>query len=399
MLGKSRKSPYDPKLAQILNKQYEQGRMMSKIEFSNNHSLIRTFHPVGQGAFYSERHFVDGKEFTIVYDCGSTSFKKEMLEMKIKSTFPAEQIIDILFLSHFHTDHINGLNILKNHYRIKKVILPYYDEEAKILSKINNFINDNNIDTSLIDDPIGFFTESEKETSVIFVDSDESPGTVNLERTTDISTFIPPDSNRIPSGKVFNLKDCSWYFIPFNYKQIERRNLFVKALDNSGLTLDQIDTVEKIIIHKKKIRDAYKSIEGDLNTTSMILFSGSALNVYLFFFRFNSPNNPNFNIRIRPSCIYLGDIDLNEKGVLADIEKKFINLLPNVGTIQIPHHGSVHNFNSSIIHPRVRAAIISYGKENKYGHPSDSVIGEITKKGAKTYLVSGDQHSIVVQTR
>lgn len=28
--------------------------------------LIRTFHPVGQGAFYTEKHFADDKEFKIV---------------------------------------------------------------------------------------------------------------------------------------------------------------------------------------------------------------------------------------------------------------------------------------------------------------------------------------------
>ena len=419
MLGDKRKSRFDPCLAQKINDEYSRneknkpfnkdsdprsgmvGQMMDNLELQNNNDLIRTFHPIGQGAFYSERHFVNGREFNFVYDCESTSFNIEKLEKKVNSTFPPNHIIDILFISHFHTDHINGLNALKNRYHIKKVILPYCDEEARILVKINNFINDNNLDTSLIDDPIDFFRQTGKETSVIFIDPVEPREGVNLEETSDISTFIPPEGKRIPSGKVFvsNLKDYQWYFIPFNYKQIERRNLFVKVLSDLGLTLNDIDTVERIVFNIKKIKKAYQAVEGDLNMNSMILFSGNNLKDCIFSSTFKRSNNPYFSLKLNSSCIYLGDIDLNEKGVIDDIESKLEILLPNVGTIQIPHHGSVHNFKNSIIYKNVGAAIISYGKENKYGHPSDSVIGEITKNGADTYFVTRNQHSIVVQTR
>ena len=77
--------------------------------------LIRTFHPIGQGAFYSERHIFTTTEFTVVYDCGSSTIKGKKLETKINSSFPENQIIDILFISHFHADHINGIEYLKNH--------------------------------------------------------------------------------------------------------------------------------------------------------------------------------------------------------------------------------------------------------------------------------------------
>jgi len=43
-------------------------------------SLIRTFHPVGQGAFYEERHSFGDNEFTIVYDCGSKTLGKKLLD-------------------------------------------------------------------------------------------------------------------------------------------------------------------------------------------------------------------------------------------------------------------------------------------------------------------------------
>ena len=116
--------------------------------------LIRTFHPVGQGAFYSERHIIDATEFTVVYDCGSTTFREKKLETKIKSTFPKGHTIDILFISHFHSDHINGIEFLKKHCIIKKVVLPLINNEAKVLLKISNFLDDNNSNTQLIDNPV-----------------------------------------------------------------------------------------------------------------------------------------------------------------------------------------------------------------------------------------------------
>ena len=62
--------------------------------------LQRTFHPVGQGAFYTERHKIsNGKDFTIVYDCGSFQFTN--LKNRIKSAFQKGEEIDILFISHF----------------------------------------------------------------------------------------------------------------------------------------------------------------------------------------------------------------------------------------------------------------------------------------------------------
>ncbi|MDR6761920.1 phosphoribosyl 1,2-cyclic phosphodiesterase [Flavobacterium sp. 2755] len=104
---------------------------------------LRIFHSAGQGAFYSEVHQNTGSNsgFTIVFDFGSLTLKDKKLELLVSSAFRKKHIIDILFISHFHTDHVNGLDFLKKNYRIKKVVLPLLDDTAKILMKISNFIN------------------------------------------------------------------------------------------------------------------------------------------------------------------------------------------------------------------------------------------------------------------
>lgn len=64
--------------------------------------LTRTIHPVGQGAFYSETFSVRKKKlYTVVYDCGYD--KRESAAAKIERL----SAVDLIFISHFHDDHIN----------------------------------------------------------------------------------------------------------------------------------------------------------------------------------------------------------------------------------------------------------------------------------------------------
>lgn len=98
----------------------------------------RIFHPIGQGAFYSERH--DG--FNMVYDCGGLP-KTKLSEKLVKQSFRKSDSIDILFISHFDSDHINQIATLKNHCsKIKVVVLPLLEEfEQKMLTFIYRSID------------------------------------------------------------------------------------------------------------------------------------------------------------------------------------------------------------------------------------------------------------------
>lgn len=73
----------------------------------------RVFHPVGQGAFFTETFFnkEEGYGSTIVYDCGSIS-SKELLYREIDNFKNEHKSFNILFISHFDADHVNGLKRL-----------------------------------------------------------------------------------------------------------------------------------------------------------------------------------------------------------------------------------------------------------------------------------------------
>ena len=97
--------------------------------------VIRTFHPIGQGAFYSESFHYNEKIINIIYDCGSLTDLTKVKE-EIEKTFPKDTNIDALFISHFDSDHVNGIPFLITHCNVKNIFFPIISEEDKILLKI-----------------------------------------------------------------------------------------------------------------------------------------------------------------------------------------------------------------------------------------------------------------------
>ena len=95
----------------------------------------------------------------------------------------------------------------------------------------------------------------------------------------------------------------------------------------------------------------------------------------------------------------MGDINLNEdKNIVKEIKSRLHLLWESIGTIQIPHHGSVHNFSDEILSQDIKCAIISFGTTNTFGHPSEAVIGNILRKNAIPYFVTENIETMIIQT-
>lgn len=102
--------------------------------------VIQKFHPVGTGTFKtgSLRHLGTGESFQWVYDCGATS--KTTLN-RVLSALPRKLVsLDMLVLSHFDNDHVNGVETLLRHCSVKTLVLPYSEwaqsvREISVLGK------------------------------------------------------------------------------------------------------------------------------------------------------------------------------------------------------------------------------------------------------------------------
>jgi hypothetical protein len=359
--------------------------------------LIRTFHPVGQGAFYTERHITEKKEFTVVYDCGSRSIRKKRMKTIVESTFPKNQDIDVLFISHFHEDHINGIKFLKDHCRIKRVVMPYIDDGDKVLLTIFNFMNGNYpaVLQQLIDNPKAFFGQ------IPIVSIKEFISHAQINNEPEYLTDIQDSQKESGIRFILGTEIRNWYYIPYNFKNDECKNQFIEALTEYSLTIDNINTIEKMTKHKKEIRSAYDKVKGGLNINSMVLFSGNnyediinVSNSYVCCDKYSYSTQA-----IRSGCLYTGDIDLNKGNTVSEIKNKLHDFYSNIGTLQIPHHGAIDNFNKDILDVNTKCAVVSYGRKNPYGHPSARVIEDIILSGVSICHIIECPCSIVIQTR
>jgi len=89
-------------------------------------------HAVGHGGFHTGRAFCEDpnrEPFTWVYDCGAkrhARFAEDVIAwVNTQSTH-----IDWLFVSHFDSDHVSGLDTLMSRLEVRDVMLPYVDEET-----------------------------------------------------------------------------------------------------------------------------------------------------------------------------------------------------------------------------------------------------------------------------
>ena len=423
--------------------------------------VVRTFHPVGEGVFNTERIDLCEGEATIVYNCGSTSLDKCSLDRIIKNVFPEGARIDLLFISDFRAEHISGLKTLKSHCQVDTVVLPNLSYEERVRTQVVHhldFLTSNkptssnklpcNILECLINDPESFFgpgtriirIKPEKDWDPIEVNI--SPGGdwyISQKRISIGSGSGPGQGEVFPSGSpvvVIPIKD--WIFIPIYHEQESQRKVFEEELKKVGLSLQDIDTIEKIEVNKKELSKVSGSIRGN-RESSMLLYSGvvdaRADSYILGAYKDSKPyrcfkdhkyyhqlkereykryladceHNPYlkdnelrkywyyecYRTSVPSGCLYTGNIDLSEDRLVDKISRKLSAFTPALGTIQVPHHGAVKNFDPSILKVgALHCAVVSFDSEIQKPY---SVIRDILLDGLLPCLVTEDPKSIEVQ--
>ncbi len=364
----------------------------------NKNVIVRTIHPVGQGAFYSER-FIDEAgncQFLMVYDCGSNSPQK--MEREISSSIKEGEKINILFISHFDYDHVNGLAYLKRKYRIEKVVMPLISPSDRwfyLLDLPSTLYN-------IILNPQTFFDGA----SIVYVNSiaeDESADVAN----DDPINIDESSLTTIASGtKMVSSCIADWCYIPFNFDEENRRNVLKMNLLKHDIDITSLEGcdlkyfTENLVIIKR----AYQEVCTDgANKTSLILYSGPTLKrMFHKWWSGNLWSRCCQTVKDNAACLYLGDTDLNQqrknKSILHDLYLAIGNIGGNIGTIQLPHHGSIKNFNKDILpmwnYPKSYFA--SFGDKNQFGHPSSEVLEYIMQESS-FYGVTENRSSIAME--
>lgn len=365
--------------------------------------VTRVIHPIGQGAFYSERIECDDRTYNIVYDCGSGNFNKapKLLEREIASCYKKNDVIDVLFISHFDNDHINGINELRRHIsEIKNVIVPLIEQDDFWFYSIENneFERFYNSLTELANNVYKVRPASEDDKYYHLNDI----GLIDLSESEE-------GSLEVQNATKFSLRrNIDWCYIPFNYDKKTRLNILKNELVKNGISEKELTSGWDVVEHHiDNIKKAYnKVVTGGANKTSLILYSGGVEGEYeccqyqgcmcyyprLYhrpFYRYN-----------KEGCLYFGDNDLNQANILNDLKHKLGSLVERVRTIQVPHHGAIDNFNDDIfaINNSVKMFFVSFGNKNTYRHPSSGVVAEILKNGNGLFEVTEEMDSAYIQT-
>ncbi len=381
--------------------------------------VIRTFHPIGQGAFYSERHFdiKREEEYTIVYDCGSTD--KKIVEKEIRSCFEKDQEIAAVFISHLHYDHISGLKYLLDYCNVKKVFMPLLDdcEKANILMQnriivgnssipkfIDNLVINSNSISRLID----------KDIEIVLV-PDLSENIVEQEsRPVDIKGVNSASFIKEKQHKIF-IHCFNWIFIPFNFRKEKRLPSLLKDLHDTLFPDETIYSQEKFCNYiisnnnfkkiwedkRKKIIGVYKKVPGSMNTNSMTLYSGpNKLNnkipsrVYC-----NRISLYPYNLTVSTHCpavMYFGDYDAKGKTKWSNFKNYYNAYWDSVCMVQIPHHGSKNNYNKEINYKNKKISIISAGLNSRYGHPHCKTVLDIVIDGGIPIIITEEKSSRLI---
>ena len=203
--------------------------------------MQRTFYPVGQGGFYSESFKTENNNFNVVYDCGSIS---RGVDKVISNSFDKNEDIDILFISHFDSDHVNKINILKNSVgKIKIVIMPLLSEEDKnFLLLVYKWLGSeykNSLD--ILNNPKEFFGS---ETKIIWVrEVVESRDEESNQEIRDVAEI--EDGAEIKNGENINFsleRRKFWIYKPCNYKNKTRHKELLKKFREKNILKQALDS-------------------------------------------------------------------------------------------------------------------------------------------------------------
>lgn len=325
-------------------------------------SLTRTIHPVGQGAFYSERLSEEEDKspvFSVIYDCGGRS---DNVKNEIKHL---HEHVDILFISHFHADHISGILQLLNQKDIKQVVFPRISPCRFLVDYVRNCING-------ASDTAGAFMLMilpilSRRGNINHIGSNPSTmvtpvkGCMKFTSTPRTSIWeyiaIYDENDRLEEELLDSLKDI--LKLPANYQSEYLDSNIYDHIAKSLNTEAVLDIV----------KEAYARVFTNRhNSYSMLVLSREV-----------KEDNKQLE-RTEIDCLYTGDAEPIHY-VIGNVQKY------NPGFIQVPHHGSIHNHDPKLYGGKP-TAFISVGEKNRYRHPGLKTIIDLVNYCDKVHIIT-----------
>jgi len=403
------------------------------------------YHNVGQGLFYSGKIMTSNSTFRFVYDCGSENIQLINTSIRRFKNDINDNEIDLLIISHLHSDHISGLDELFNNFTIKEVVLPYLSPIERLLIALRR-INLPAWYYDFLSDPVKYLFESGVKRIILLGGEEGDKGEIPPEE----FPPSPPEGDVLGKLDIGKLPDYEkleeeimqydknweiyiennqlfvknhngytfalglWLFRFFNYKiPPSVFQDFKKCIRDNGINDNDIKSAirdkKRLKNLKKCYTDLRKYLKNDFNNTSLVLYHGPVgrPKIESSFLRFC----PHLCCFYNP-CVWLdriffidirkyfgqfltGDIDFNIK--YSELKKHYTVCLKHISITQVPHHGAIKNWKREILDdiPNSKLWVISAGFRNRYGHPSYKVVEDICLNGKKCYWVNEIIHMAI----
>ena len=333
--------------------------------------MIREIHPVGQGAFCTETFNEAMYKYKVVaFDCGGRIAADKSLQYPGLQNYLQDKFVDILFVSHFHEDHINGVKCLIVNNQNIEIYIPKVSPQRLLLDYVYNLTKTNGHSNAndFILDLVLPSLNSER-------DINELDGiTVHIVKSDDIVYLLDSRERKI------------WEYNLYWQNSDEMLDNGILAdicsiLDISGEPrydkkfFTDVASIFTNVSKKQRIKNIFAKYypEGH-NAYSMLVYSHPSDLAHLF-----------DCCEQNATCLYTGDSPATQR--LIDIVQT-----KRIDNIQVPHHGSQHNFSDKLYYMGM-TAFISCGEKNKYGHPGKEALNFIIKKCDRTHLVSEIQQT------
>ena len=340
-------------------------------------TLTRTIHPVGQGAFYSEIFNVRKEKFTAVYDCGSNN------NAPLSSEIDEFNTVDLIFISHFHNDHINGIKkIQQKGEQNPLIIIPGISHYAFVIDLISNYLHTG--DTKC--DSISFMLDCLPALSSANNANRQNQIIIGQDRNW-ASRIIVVQEGVVPIG-VPDPTDGSedsflWRYDAYfhKYDKTKEKELILQlskripilAANQSGDFQNKEwyrDLIEGLsVLDLDDIKEVFTSIyKGHPNRYSMLVHS-----------------YPVDKRKKYMECLYTGDIMISQP-----VKTTIINIKPHY--IQVPHHGAKNNYDESIYN-KYQIAFMSLGLNNSHKHPDKDTLIKLIQKCETVHVITENEGS------
>ena len=398
------------------------------------------FMPVGQGLFcfgmVQFSHFKKGRRrillddypadwhYSWVYDCGSSS-SQALVNRGIRSVASklAGNMVDLVVISHLHSDHISGLIRLLIEIGAKTIMLPWAPLWERLLIGFEQGLVGEDRELEFYVDPVGYLTTAapDRFERVIFVPRKDGtgegghpdepiPGIDPLrfgrdkdpkhrtETDSKISMGMELPDTHVNQSSVMNFSSdfrliCAgaWEFVPYNDPKSapkcpdtfkNRVNEYTKELLGDGTSERSSALHDLKDLYRKEFRPSFQ------NELSLNLYTGP---VPLSICETATRRTTGQISECRLPILYTGDANYSTPSHRLRLKKHLGEQRINaVATFQVPHHGSKRNWCAGMADFfKPTASIFSSDPSTHYEHPHAAVLRDFYPYG----VIQVNKHS------